>query len=161
MQIVKNKIAPCFLTLIVLAASVLLGPMQGLYAAEPSSILDKIPADLDLTDADGGSFESYSDLDGLGRCGVAYANIGEDLMPTEDRGTISEVKPTGWVQNQYDFVSGKSLYNRCHLIGFQLTGENANEENLITGTRYVNTEGMLPGTTYCTASPRFLKRITW
>ena len=72
------------------------------------------------------------------------ACIGKDLMPTDDRESISQVKPTGWKQKQYDFVDGKSLYNRCHLIGFQLTGENANKENLITGTRYLNVEGMLP-----------------
>ena len=90
------------------------------------------------------SYEDYSALDSLGRCGVTMACIGPDLMPTEDRGDISSIKPTGWVQNQYDFVDGKSLYNRCHLIGFQLTGENANERNLITGTRYMNVEGMLP-----------------
>ena len=90
------------------------------------------------------SYESYSDLDSLGRCGVAEANIGVDLMPTEERESISSVHPTGWVQNKYDFVDGKSLYNRCHLIGFQLTGENANEKNLITGTRYMNVDGMLP-----------------
>ena len=91
-----------------------------------------------------GSYEYYSELDSLGRCGVAEACVGVDLMPTEDRESISKVKPTGWVQNQYDFVDGGNLYNRCHLIGFQLTGENANEKNLITGTRYMNVEGMLP-----------------
>ena len=90
------------------------------------------------------SFESYSELDSLGRCGTAFACIGEDLMPTEERGSISEVHPTGWVQAEYDCMDGGSLYNRCHLIGFQLTGENANEKNLITGTRYLNVEGMLP-----------------
>ena len=90
------------------------------------------------------SFETYSNLDSLGRCGVAYACIGKDLMPTEDRESISQVKPSGWQTAEYDFVEGKYLYNRCHLIGFQLTGENANEENLITGTRYMNVEGMLP-----------------
>lgn len=90
------------------------------------------------------AFETYSDLDSLGRCGVALANIGEELMPTEKRGSISSVKPTGWHSVQYDFVDGKSLYNRCHLIGFQLTAENANWKNLITGTRYLNVEGMLP-----------------
>ena len=87
------------------------------------------------------SFESYSDLDDLGRCGVAYACVGSDLMPTEDRESISSVKPSGWINVEYD---GQYLYNRCHLIGFQLTGENANERNLITGTRYMNVEGMLP-----------------
>ena len=90
------------------------------------------------------SFESYSDLDELGRCGVAYACVGTDLMPTEDRGSIGQVKPTGWQTVKYDCVDGKYLYNRCHLIGFQLTGENANEKNLITGTRYLNVDGMLP-----------------
>ena len=90
------------------------------------------------------SFETYAELDELGRCGVAYACVGLDIMPTEDRGSISRVKPTGWVQNQYDFVDGKSLYNRCHLIGHQLTGEDANWMNLITGTRYMNVDGMLP-----------------
>ena len=90
------------------------------------------------------SFEYYSDLDELGRCGVAYACVGQDLMPTEKRGDISSVKPTGWVQHKYDFVDGGHLYNRCHLIGYQLSGENANEKNLITGTRYLNVTGMLP-----------------
>jgi len=89
-------------------------------------------------------FETYSRLDSLGRCGTAYANICKKLMPTSDRESISSVKPTGWHSVQYDIVDGKSLYNRCHLIGFQLSGENANERNLITGTRYMNVEGMLP-----------------
>lgn len=90
------------------------------------------------------SYEYYGQLDSLGRCTVTMACIGTDLMPTEDRGNIGSVKPTGWVQSFYDFVDGGALYNRCHLIGFQLTGENANRENLITGTRYLNVEGMLP-----------------
>lgn len=90
------------------------------------------------------SFEVYSDLDAKGRCGVVYANIGQDLMPTEERGSIGMVKPTGWHTVKYDCVDGKYLYNRCHLIGFQLSGENANTSNLITGTRYLNIEGMLP-----------------
>lgn len=89
------------------------------------------------------SFETYSELDSLGRCGVAYACIGRDLMPTEDRESISEVTPSGWNNKEYDFVDGGWLYNRCHLIGFQLTGENANEKNLITGTRSMNVDGML------------------
>ena len=89
-------------------------------------------------------FETYSDLDSLGRCGVAYANICMELMPTEERESIGQVKPTGWHTAKYDGVDGKYLYNRCHLIGFQLAGENANEKNLITGTRYMNTQGMLP-----------------
>ncbi len=90
------------------------------------------------------SYEVYSPLDELGRCGAASACVGVDLMPTEDRGSIGQVKPTGWQTVKYDCVDGKYLYNRCHLIGYQLTGENANKQNLITGTRYLNVEGMLP-----------------
>lgn len=90
------------------------------------------------------AFEIYSDLDSLGRCGVAYANICKELMPTEKRGEIGMVKPSGWHTVKYDVVDGKYLYNRCHLIGYQLAGENANKKNLITGTRYLNIEGMLP-----------------
>ena len=90
------------------------------------------------------SYETYSPLDALGRCGVVMSCIGQDLMPTEERGSIGQVKPSGWQTVKYDFVNGKYLYNRCHLIGFQLTGENANTCNLITGTRYMNVEGMLP-----------------
>lgn len=90
------------------------------------------------------SFESYSELDELGRCGVAFSCIGIDIMPTEEREGIGQIKPSGWVTAKYDIVDGKYLYNRCHLIGFQLAGENANEKNLITGTRYFNVEGMLP-----------------
>ncbi len=89
-------------------------------------------------------FETYAKLDNLGRCGVTYACIGKEIMPTEDRENIGMVKPSGWVTAKYDFVDGKYLYNRCHLIGFQLTGENANTSNLITGTRYLNVQGMLP-----------------
>lgn len=90
------------------------------------------------------SFETYSELDDLRRCGVAYACIGKDIMPTEERGQIGMVKPTGWHTVKYDCVDGKYLYNRCHLIAYCLAGENANEKNLITGTRYLNIEGMLP-----------------
>ncbi len=90
------------------------------------------------------SFEKYSELDSLGRCGVAYANVSKETIPTEARGDISKVKPTGWHAVKYDCVEGKYLYNRCHLIGYQLTAENANKQNLITGTRYLNVEGMLP-----------------
>ena len=90
------------------------------------------------------AFETYSPLDELGRCGVAWSNICQELMPTEERGEIGQVKPSGWHTVKYDCVDGKYLYNRCHLIGFQLAGENANEQNLITGTRYLNIEGMLP-----------------
>lgn len=96
----------------------------------------------ELTDQ---SYEYYSDLDALGRCGTACASIGQDLMPTESRGSIGMVKHAGWHTVRYDdLVDGKYLYNRCHLIGYQLTGENANTKNLITGTRYLNIEGMLP-----------------
>lgn len=114
------------------------------YTGEPYIVLnDNLPAftEEDLTDV---SFEEYHDLDHLGRCTLAYANVGIDLMPTEKRGSISQVKPTGWQSTTYDIVDGKYLYNRCHLIGYQLSGENANEQNLITGTRYLNIEGMLP-----------------
>lgn len=90
------------------------------------------------------SFENYSELDSLGRCGVAEANIGKDLMPVKERESISPVKPSGWQTAKYDCVEGKYLYNRCHLIGYQLSGENANKKNLVTGTRYMNVEGMLP-----------------
>lgn len=99
-----------------------------------------------FTDADSTTepFEYYSELDTLGRCGVAYANICVDLMPTEERGKIGSIKPSGWHSVKYDNVDGKYLYNRCHLIGYQLAGENANDKNLITGTRHMNVEGMLP-----------------
>ena len=86
----------------------------------------------------------FSELDDLGRCGTAYANVCQELMPTEERGSIGSVKPSGWHLNKYDCVDGKYLYNRCHLLGYQLTGENANVKNLITGTRYLNVTGMLP-----------------
>lgn len=88
-------------------------------------------------------FESYSRLDSLNRCGVAIANIGIDLMPTEKRESIGMIKPSGWHTIKYDIINDKYLYNRCHLIGYQLTGENANEKNLITCTRQMNTIGML------------------
>ena len=91
------------------------------------------------------SYESYSDLDSLGRCGVCTVSVGTDIMPTEERGNIGQVKPTGWQTVKYNgIVDGNYLYNRCHLIGYELTGENANEKNLITGTRYMNVDGMLP-----------------
>jgi len=107
------------------------------------AINNNIPffTDEEITDV---SFESYGELDALNRCTTCVASIGSDLMPTEERGSIGSVKPTGWQTAKYDNVDGKYLYNRCHLIGFQLTGENANEKNLITGTRYLNIEGMLP-----------------
>lgn len=97
--------------------------------------------DADITNK---SYESYSTLDSLGRCGVAIACIGQDIMPTEERGAIGMIKPSGWHLTKYDNIDGKYLYNRCHLIGYQLSGENANEKNLITETRYLNTIGMLP-----------------
>ena len=90
------------------------------------------------------SYEYYSNLDSLGRCGVVIACIGTDIMPTEERGSIGQVKPTGWHTVKYDCVDGKYLYNRCHLIGYHLSGENANTKNLITGTRFMNVDGMLP-----------------
>ena len=90
------------------------------------------------------AFEDYSSLDNLGRCGVAYANVCKEIMPTEERGAIGSVKPSGWHTVKYDVVSGKYLYTRCHLIDYQLSAENANTKNLITGTRYLNVEGMLP-----------------
>lgn len=113
------------------------------YSGTPYVELDgNVPAftDEELTTT---AFESYSPLDALGRCSTAYACVGLETMPTEDRGSIGQVKPSGWQTVKYDCVDGKYLYNRCHLIGYQLTGENANEENLITGTRYLNVDGML------------------
>lgn len=114
------------------------------YSDEPYVVINQNEPNFPESDFTTTSFETYSDLDELERCQVAYANIGKDLMPTEERGSISEVKPTGWENKKYDIVEGKYLYNRCHLIGFQLTGENANKKNLITGTRYLNVTGMLP-----------------
>ena len=114
------------------------------FSGEPFVAINNNQPEFSQSDLTTESYEYYSPLDSLGRCGYAMACVGYDLMPTEDREGISQVKPTGWVQGQYDCVDGKSLYNRCHLIGFQLTGENANELNLITGTRYCNVDGMLP-----------------
>ena len=114
------------------------------YQGEPYAVINGNNPDFTDEDMSTTSFESYGELDGLGRCTTALANIGRDLMPTEKRGAIGEVKPTGWQTAKYDNVDGKYLYNRCHLIGYQLTGENANAKNLITGTRYLNVDGMLP-----------------
>lgn len=114
------------------------------FSGEPYVVINDNEPSFPAEDFTSEGFEEYSPLDDLGRCGVAYANVGLKTMPTEERGSISNVKPTGWKSVQYDFVDGKSLYNRCHLIGFQLTGENANRQNLITGTRYMNVDGMLP-----------------
>lgn len=115
------------------------------YSDQPYAVVnDNVPyfSDSDLTTE---SFEVYSNLDDLGRCGVAYANICTDIMPTEERGEIGQVKPSGWHTVKYnDIIDGNYLYNRCHLIGYQLAGENANVQNLITGTRYLNIQGMLP-----------------
>ena len=134
------------------------GPQENLVNNNSYVSLDAIPAydgkayvavnnnepfftDSDMTTT---AFENYSDLDSLGRCGVAYANIGKDIMPTEERGKIGMIKPSGWHTVKYDVIKDRYLYNRCHLIGYQLAGENANPKNLITGTRYLNVEGMLP-----------------
>lgn len=114
------------------------------FAGDPYVVLNENVPEFPSDDFTEKAFERYSDLDTLGRCGIAYANIGLETMPTEKRGNIGQVKPTGWKSVKYDFVDGKNLYNRCHLIGFQLTAENANKQNLITGTRYLNVVGMLP-----------------
>ena len=114
------------------------------YSGEPYvTIHDNVPFFSEeefTTDA----FETYSELDDLGRCGTAYANICEEIMPTEKRGKIGMIKPSGWHTVKYTGIDGNYLYNRCHLIGYQLSAENANEKNLITGTRYLNFTGMLP-----------------
>ena len=134
------------------------GPQEDLVNNNSYVSLDAIPAydgkayvavnnnepfftDSDMTTT---AFENYSDLDSLGRCGVAYANICKDIMPTEERGKIGMIKPSGWHTVKYDVIKDRYLYNRCHLVGYQLAGENANPKNLITGTRYLNVEGMLP-----------------
>ena len=114
------------------------------FADEPYVVINDNKPEFSKEDYTTESYEYYSELDSLGRCGYAMACIGRDLMPTEERGSLGQRKPSGWQTVNYDFVDGKYLYNRCHLIGFQLSGENANEKNLITGTRYMNTEGMLP-----------------
>lgn len=119
-------------------------PSVDSYTDEAYTVINDNEPYFDSQDYTTKSFEKYSKLDSLGRCQVAYACIGKDLMPTEERGYIGNVKPSGWQIAKYDCVDGKYLYNRCHLIGYQLTGENANEFNLITGTRYMNVEGMLP-----------------
>ena len=154
----KKKLTLCSVVLLILLLAVyflLPSPRQEVpsaisldqvpeYAGEPYVVLGGNVPQFTEDDHTTESFEFYGDLDALNRCTYTMACIGEDLMPTEDRGSIGQVKPTGWVTAKYDFVDGKYLYNRCHLIGFQLTGENANAENLITGTRYMNVDGMLP-----------------
>ncbi len=114
------------------------------FSGTPYIVLEDNRPDFSEEELTTVSFETYSPLDSLGRCGVAYANIGTDLMPDDERGDISQIEPSGWHSVEYDCVDGGYLYNRCHLIGYQLSGENANAENLITGTRYFNVEGMLP-----------------
>lgn len=115
------------------------------YTGNPYTIVNDNEPEFDESDFTTEAFENYSDLDDLGRCGVAYANICKELMPTEKRGKIGMIKPSGWHTVKYpELIKDRYLYNRCHLIGFQLAGENANEKNLITGTRYLNVDGMLP-----------------
>ena len=114
------------------------------YSGDDYIILNNNIPNFSESDLTTTSFEEYAPLDDLGRCGVAYSNIGTDIMPTEKRESISSVKPSGWHSVKYDIVEGKYLYNRSHLIGYQLTAENANDRNLITGTRYFNATLMLP-----------------
>lgn len=113
------------------------------YDGEPYVVINNNEPTFTKNEITTKSYEKYAELDALGRCGVAMACVGKDIMPTKERGAIGKVKPTGWHTVKYDCVDGKYLYNRCHLIGYQLTGENANERNLITGTRYMNVDGML------------------
>ncbi len=114
------------------------------YQGEPYVVINNNVPQFTKKEIKKKSFERYETLDKLGRCRTATACIGTDLMPSQKRKAIGMIKPTGWHTKKYDFVDGKYLYNRCHLIGYQLTGENANRKNLITGTRYFNVEGMLP-----------------
>ena len=114
------------------------------FSGEPYYVVNNTQMPFSASEITTTAYEQYPDLDYLGRCGAVMACIGPELMPTEERGSISNVHPSGWVNVKYSFVDGEYIYNRCHLIGFQLTGENANECNLITGTRYLNVEGMLP-----------------
>ena len=114
------------------------------YNGKPYVVINNNEPNFDKSELVAESFEKYSELDSLKRCGVADSIIGQDLMPTSKRENISSVKPTGWKSVKYNGIEGGNLYNRCHLIGFQLAGENANKRNLITGTRYLNTKGMLP-----------------
>ena len=114
------------------------------YKGDPDIVIDENEPGFTEEEITDQSFESYSELDSLGRCGQATASVGKDIMPTQKREGIGQVKPSGWHTVKYDNVDGKYLYNRCHLRGYQLTAENANEKNLITGTRYMNVEGMLP-----------------
>ena len=114
------------------------------YSGKPYIVINNNAPDFKQSELKAKPYEHYAELDRYGRCRESVACIGKELMPKDERETISEVKPTGWHSIRFSFIDGESLYNRCHLIGFQLTGENANEKNLITGTRYLNIEGMLP-----------------
>ena len=114
------------------------------YYGKPYVVINNNEPNFDKSELVPKSFEKYAELDNLKRCGTADSIIGQDLMPTSKRENISSVKPTGWKSVKYNGIEGGNLYNRCHLIGFQLAGENANKRNLITGTRYLNTKGMLP-----------------
>ena len=114
------------------------------YTGDPYVVINENVPFFTESDFTEEAFETYSDLDELGRCGATFANVGKETMPTEERGQIGMIKPSGWQTVKYDCVDGKYLYNRCHLIGYQLSAENANEKNLITGTRYLNVSGMLP-----------------
>lgn len=114
------------------------------YAGEPYAVVNGNQPFFTEEDMAPIQEESYAELDDLGRCGVATALVSPRTLPTEERGSIGMVRPSGWQTVRYSFVDGQYLYNRCHLIGYQLTAENANTQNLITGTRYLNTEGMLP-----------------
>lgn len=120
-----------------------LGEIPEYTGASYITVNDNIPS-FSADERNAVPYEYYSELDDLGRCGYAEAKISIGLMPTEERDEIGMVKPSGWHTVKYDIIDGKYLYNRCHLIGYQLTGENANERNLITGTRYMNVTGMLP-----------------
>ena len=133
-------------------------PANGITAENISEVLESVPEYsskpyvtingnepfFNIEDFEKNAFEDYGELDELGRCTYAFACLGKETMPTKDRDSISHIYPTGWEQAKYDFIEGKSLYNRCHLIGYQLSAENANRENLTTGTRYMNVDGMLP-----------------
>lgn len=115
------------------------------YTGSPYTVINDNEPEFESDDFSTEAFEDYSELDDLGRCSVAYANICQEIMPTEKRGAIGMVKPSGWHTVKYpELIKDRYLYNRCHLIGFQLAGENANTKNLITGTRYLNVDGMLP-----------------
>ncbi len=116
------------------------------FSSEPYVVINENEPEFSQDDFTTKSFEKYSELDFLGRCGIAFTNLSIDTMPSadEERESISSIEPSGWINKKYDIVDGGHLYNRCHLIGYQLSAENANEKNLITGTRYMNTEGMLP-----------------